>query len=261
MEDQNKTNGGSADNVLATRKVNPFALYSQLYGGEDFFEGDYVRLSQEGPYVRGPEKEEIDATALFVVNLQEARHGWINFDGERPKRLTVYIRDNPEGIPRESCGDNDPRYWKKQGKDPWVPTVYLPMRDLSDNSIVCFNGMGQGASKAMGELCRIYARPGADRGGKMPVLLLESFTFENRSGGTTRWPRFKIVDWQFFEPDTPAPPVELIEVSATEPPKPKAIAAPKVRSSDMDDTIPFALAFFIVSTAAWLVAGGSALIA
>jgi hypothetical protein len=233
----NETNGGT--NVPATRKVNPFALYADLYGGENFFEGDFVKLSQEDGWVRGSEKEQIGETEMFCANLLEARHGWIKYNqGERPQRLTVRVADNPQGIPRESCGDMDPRLWNKD-RDPWVSTIYLPMRCLTDDSIVCFTGGGQGASKAVGELCKVYARPGADRGGKMPVILLEDFTFENRSGGTTRWPRFKIVDWQFWEADTPAPPVELVEISATEAPKPAAIESPKARYSDMDDSIPF----------------------
>jgi hypothetical protein len=220
-----------------TKLVNPFDVYAKLYGGEEFFDGDFVRLTQDGPYVRGSEKEEVGATETFVIDLLQARHGWINFQGERPKRLTVRVAENPEGIPRASCGDNDSNRWKN-GKDPWVPTIYLPMRAMADNAIVCLNLSGQGGMKALGELCRVYARPGADRKGKMPVLVLDSFTFENRSGGTTRWPRFKIVGWEYFEPDTPAPEVEMIQVSATEPPKPKALEAPKKRS-DLDDDLPF----------------------
>jgi len=221
-----------------TRRANPFALYAELYGGEAFFEGDYIKLTQDNGWVRGQNKEPINTTEMFVANLQEARHGWIKFDGDKTERKTVLIMDNPQGIPREECGDMETRRWK-DNRDPWMPVIYLPMRCLSDDSVVCFTGTGMGASRAVGELCRIYGRPGADRGGKMPVVLLDSFTFENRQGGTTRWPRFKIVDWQFFEPDTPAPPVELVEVSVVAPPaaKTKALAAPK--RQDMDDEIPF----------------------
>jgi hypothetical protein len=47
----------------------------------------------------------------------------------------------------------------------------------------------------------------------------------------------------------------------SKPPLPPSIKSVAPRQDDMDDQIPFVLAFFIVSAVTWLVAGGSALIA
>jgi hypothetical protein len=61
---RDETNGGT--NVPAMKRVNPFELYGQLYGGENFFEGDFVKLSQDDGWVRGSEKEPIDKTEMFA---------------------------------------------------------------------------------------------------------------------------------------------------------------------------------------------------
>jgi hypothetical protein len=58
--------------------------------------------------------------------------------------------------------------------------------------------------------------------------------------------------------------VQPISPTIEKKPQPKEVEArppSNSRSSDIDDEIPFALAFLIVGAAAWLVAGGSTLIA
>ena len=88
----------------------------------------------------------------------------------------------------------------------------------------------------MAQLCKIYSRPGSDRQGKSPVILLESRSFPNKNGGTTTWAVFKLIGWEFFAPGVPAPPVTLIAVPVV-PPAPAANAQP--RHGDMDDEVPF----------------------
>jgi hypothetical protein len=97
---------------------------------------------------------------------------------------------------------------------------------------LCYTGTGKGARKALAQLCGLYSR--ADRQGKSPVLVLKSRSFTNDSGGTTVWPVFnKPINWEFFEPDTPAPPVRPIAVNIPPPP-----SLPKP-AGDLNDEIPF----------------------
>jgi hypothetical protein len=107
----------------------------------------------------------------------------------------VRIAESPEPPRREACGDMNKLDWPIRGgkrRDPWSPVVYLPLRSIADpDDVVCFTGTGKGAHKAVAQLCGLYARPGADRQGKDPVVLPESRSFKNDSGGTTTWPIFK----------------------------------------------------------------------
>jgi hypothetical protein len=182
--------------------VDPFAQYAANEGGEAFFEGDYVKLDQERGWTRGQKKESISATEAFVANMHEARHGWIKFakgDGEGVARRTELILERPELPPCPACGDIADEHDDKRCE--WRPTVYLPLRSVTDPSdVVCFTGTGKGARKAVAQLCRTYARPGADRKGKSPAITLSTWSFDNKSGGTTTWPVFKLIGWEFFVP-------------------------------------------------------------
>src|SRR6516225_5782401 len=89
---------------------------------------------------------------------------------------------------------------------PWRPVVYLPLRSVTDpDDVVCFTGTGNGARRAVAKLCRVYAREGPDRQGKSPAITLNTWSFDNKSGGKTTWPDFKNVGWEFFTPGVPAP--------------------------------------------------------
>ncbi len=200
------------------------------------------QLDQKLGWVRGQKKEPIGATEPFVANMHEARHGWIKFakgDGEGVRHHTMLVMECPQLPPCPVCGDTADEHSDKRCD--WRPVVYLPLRSVADaGDVVCFTGTGKGARKAVAQLCGVYARPGADRQGKDPVILLESRSFENNSGGTTTWPIFKLVGWDYFVPGQAAPPVQPVAVPLAPPTKPGAKALPKRGElDDMGDEVPF----------------------
>jgi hypothetical protein len=222
--------------------VDPFAHYAAGEGGT-FFSGDYVRLDQTLGWVRGQEKEPLDATEAWIADVNDARHGWIRFgksDGESTKRHTVLIREHPELPACPACGGTNADEHEKSKRCDWRPVVYLPLRSVADpDDVVCFTGTGKGARVAMAQLCGVYARPGADRRGKSPRLLLKSRSFENDNKGTTVWPVFDLDGWEFFTPGMSAPEVQPIAVPIAPPAKPAAAALPKHGDVDLNDEIPF----------------------
>jgi hypothetical protein len=238
--------------------VDPFAHYAASEG-DAFFDGDYVKLDQKLGWICGQEKRLIGATETFVAAVHDARHGWIRF-GENRERRTVLISEEPELPLCSACGGTAQEH--EQGKlCDWQPVVYLPLCSATNpNDMMCFTGTGKGARKALGQLCGIYRRPGTDRQGKSPVLILNSRSFKNESGGTTAWPVFKIVDWEFFTPGVPAPEPTLVAVPIAPPSSPATpklagafgSSGPSVRErapalagagagkgGDLDDEIPF----------------------
>src|SRR5262249_20490968 len=170
--------------------VNPFAHYAAIEGPEAFFDGDYVRIDQERGWIRGKEKEPIGATEAFVAKIHEARHGHIKFpksDGESVEHRTEPIMERPELPPCPACGNIVDEHDDKRCD--WRPVVYLPLRPVTDpDDVVCFTGTGKGARRAVAQLCRVYARESADRQGKSPAITLNTWSFDNKSGGTTTWP-------------------------------------------------------------------------
>jgi hypothetical protein len=256
---------------LDMKFVDPFAHYAASEGGEAFFDGDYVKLDQDRQeFLRGQQKEPIGVTEAFVADMHQARHGSIKFkgDGGGVERHTVLIIECPELPACPACGNIVEEHDDKRCD--WRSIVYLPLRSVTDpDDVVCFTGTGKGARRAVANLCRVYARAGADRKGKSPVITLNTFEFENKAGGRTTWPDFKLIGWDFFTPGVPAPEAKPVAVPITPPPPssggaPAMPVAPKAakalpKRDDLDDEIPFVLAFFIVSAVAWLVAGGSTL--
>jgi hypothetical protein len=220
--------------------VDPFAHYAASEGAEAFFDGDYVKIDQEHhAWVRGREKEPIGATEAFVANMPETRHGHIKFaksDGEGVERHTMLIMECPELPPCPACGIADEHDDKRCD---WRPVVYLPLRSVTDpTDVVCFTGNGLGARRALAQLCRIYAREGADHQGKGPTILLEARSFKNDAGGTTTWPVFKRIGWDYFTPGVPAPQPRPVAVPIA-PPSPPATPRKRGAVDDMDDEIPF----------------------
>jgi hypothetical protein len=151
------------------RFVNPFALYAASEG-DAFFSGDYVLLDQKLGWVRGEGKRPLDTTGAFVADMQGARRGWIKFNESGPaERKTVRIAESPEPPRRKVCGDMNKLDWPIRGgerRDPWLP-------------VVCRCARSQIPTMS----CALPAP-------KDPVILPESRSFRNESGGTTAWPIF-----------------------------------------------------------------------
>jgi hypothetical protein len=219
--------------------VDPFAHYAQLEGGEAFFDGDYVKLDQDTGWNRGQGKTPIGATEAFVAKMHEARQGHIKFpksEGESLEHRTALIMERPVLPPCPACGNIVDEHDDKRCD--WRPAVYLPLRSVTDpDDVVCFTGTGKGARRAVAQLCKIYSRPGSDRQGKSPVILLESRSFPNKNGGTTTWPVFKLIGWEFFTPGVPAPQAQPIAIPIPKPSSPAP--ARKGAVGDLDDEIPF----------------------
>ena len=241
-----------ADGPAATpgiRLVDPFDLFLEREpGGTDFFDGDFINLNgQTGAWTRGSKKDPIGSTVMFLCNMREIAIGWLKIvDGKIADRQSGRIEDGYQRPPREELDDRDDRRWplnnRGEPEDPWKRTAYLPMRCLEDGEPVVFGPFAPTQLAAIKQLVKVFRR--VDRGGKDPVLLLESDSFKNKSGGTTYKPGFKIVGWEFWEPDKPASPMTPIAVPI--PPSAKRatakLAAPtrkRAVGGDLDDEIPF----------------------
>jgi len=253
-------NGTATATVPAAPLVNPFALFRQRNQSGGFFKGPlikYEHTSGEHFRVRGETKTLIKPGERFKVNPHELTDTWTKWINGKAVERRTYRAINGEMAPtREELGDLDESEWPTKGskpKDPWQRQVYLPMKG-DDDEICAFVASGQVAISEIGELVGMYGE--TDRGGKFPVIELDSRSFESSRGSLIYVPVFRLVDWEFWD-GTPAPPVELVPAPSAPPPAitakvtdnndtnapPKALAKPqKKRDSgrdDLDDTIPF----------------------
>jgi hypothetical protein len=242
----NDDDGGTAPATVPERQlINPFALFRQHNsGGGGFFRGDLIKCDYrtgESVRVHGERETRIDADERFTVNPHEMVDTWTKFVNNKPVERRVYRTIDGEMAPeREGLGDNDERGWPSRNgkaKDPWQRVVYLPMKDNA-GEVVAFKATSNSAIAEVGELVGMYGS--ADRHGKFPVVKLKARSFESQHGNTIYVPVFRLVDWAFWAPDTPAPPVALVPIPSPPPSKP-AITAHKADTdnNDLSDTIPF----------------------
>jgi hypothetical protein len=210
-----------------TRLINPFVAFRQRNStGGAFFHGPIVKCdhrSGEWVRVRGENESPIDPDERLVVNPLEMVDTWAKFiDGKRVEGKVYRTADGEFAPAREALGDMDERKWPwdrsgKQRKDPWQRAVYLPLRG-EDGEICAFKATGAGAIAEIGELVGMYGS--ADRHGKLPVIKPDSRSFESQHGSVIYVPVFRLVDWDYWEPNTPTPAVAPVPIPPPAPAKP-----------------------------------------
>jgi hypothetical protein len=248
----NDDDGGTAPAAVpAQQLINPFALFRQRNpGGGGFFRGDLLKCDYrtgEWLRVRGENEAQVDTDEQFIVNPHEMVDTWTKFINGKLVERKVYRTIDGEMAPeREELGDNNESTWpfrNGKAKDPWQRAVYLPMKDNA-GEVVAFKATGNSAIAEVGELVGMYGS--TNRHGKFPVVELQTRNFESQHGSVIYVPVFRLKDWQFWEPNTPAPEVQPVPVPPPPPPpppaKPAAItttAKAGTARNDLDDEIPF----------------------
>jgi hypothetical protein len=156
---------------------------------------------------------------------------WTKFINSKRVAQKVYRTIDGEMAPeREELGDNDESEWPTRNsrpKDPWSRAVYLPMKD-SAGEIVAFKATGGSAIGEIGELVGMYGS--TDRHGKFPVVELQTRNFESQHGSVIYVPVFRLVSWEFWQADAPAPAVALVPL----PPAPSPPPSPPAKPADAE---------------------------
>jgi hypothetical protein len=231
--------------------VNPFVWFRQQNSSGGFFKaGDVIKMDHNtGAVLR---KRGNDVTVVepeqcrFVVNPNEMIERWVKYISGELAQQMVYRTVGGEAAPKR-C-ELDDVDWKASGhkRDPWGREVWLPMKD-TDGEPCAFKATGNGAIAEIGELVGMYGS--ADRNGLVPVVEIESRSFDSQHGNTVHVPVFRLVSWELWN-DQPLPPAQPVPVPIAPPPKPAPLAAsPKPTAAvpdkarrqggDMNDEIPF----------------------
>jgi hypothetical protein len=246
------------------KAINPFVLFRQRNSSSGFFRGDVVKMGHtDGVFYRerGKNKSPLKPDEAWITNPLEMVDVWSKFvDGKLVDRKVYRTVDGEMSPKRAELGDNDETLWPWAGagkprKDPWSRAVYLPMKNAVGDIVVVFKATGGGAIGEIAELCGMFGQ--GDRGGKLPVVVLENRSFEPQHGGTIFVPVFRLVGWEFWDgqPTAAVKPV-LIPIAppaapaqtaqSSQPTKPALLVNPatqqavtKVPPPDLDDSIPF----------------------
>jgi hypothetical protein len=225
MTNELTTTNRDAGVALATN-VSPWREAVNDEVGASF--GTFLKFAK-GEWLLGEEGKEVPAQARFVANLEEYYRGWVRWwDGKPTDHLIGRVIDRHRVLPREELGDLDESKWETEPsgarRDPWAKTVYLAMRDLRSDEIICFTSSSDGGRKAVAKLADRYDRLRRRHKAKMPVVVLETESYQHKLYGKILKPRFNVVDWAYWDNETAADPDGALQAQ---------------NAAEMNDEIPF----------------------
>jgi hypothetical protein len=211
--------------ALATN-VSPWREAVNDEVGANF--GTFLKFAK-GDWILGEEGKKVSADARFVANMDEYYRGWVGWWGGKPTdHLIGRVVDRHHIPAREELGDTDESKWETEPsgarRDPWARTVYLVLRDGSNDEIVCFTSSSDGGRKAVAKLADRYDRLRQKHKAKFPVVSLESESYQHGTYGKIFKPRFHITGWEYWDDETAADPDGALQLQ---------------RAAEMSDKIPF----------------------
>ena len=211
--------------ALATN-VSPWREAINDEGGASF--ENFLKFNK-GEWLLGEEGKKVPEGATFIANMEDYYRGWVRWwDGKPTDHLIGRVIDRHRVPAREELGDLDESKWEIEPngarRDPWARTVYLVMRDLSSDEIVCFTTSSDGGRKALVKLADRYDRLRNRYKAKMPVVCLESESYQHSVYGKILKPKFRIVDWAYWDDETATDPDGALQAR---------------NAAEMNDEIPF----------------------
>jgi hypothetical protein len=220
------TTANRSTTVAPATNVSPWREFVNEEAGASF--GTFLKFIK-GEWTLGEDDREAPADARFCANLEEVYQGWVRWwDGKPTEHLIGRIIDRHRVPPREELGDLDESAWETEPngarRDPWAKTVYLALRNLSSDEIICFTSSSDGGRKAVRKLADRYDRLRHRYKAKMPVVTLESESYQHKTYGKILKPKFRVVDWAFWDDETAANPDGALQLQ---------------HAAEMDDEIPF----------------------
>jgi hypothetical protein len=190
--------------------------------------GVFLKFTK-GEWTLGEDAKKVPTEARFVANMHEYYRGWVRWwDGKPTEHLIGRVVDRHRVHAREELSDLDEARWETEPngarRDPWARSVYLAMRDVSNDEIICFTSSSDGGRKAVAKLADRYDKLRHRFKAKMPVVCLESEAYQHNTYGKILKPKFRIVSWDYWDDETAADPDGALQAQ---------------NAAEMSDEIPF----------------------
>jgi hypothetical protein len=200
--------------INAAREDAGFGRILSFAKGEFFLDKQVVQLGSE-----------------FRVHWRGWVKVWINFD-VTPIRQMIYRVAYGEVPPnRQALGDLDQTKWKlglnNQPKDPFVKQYLIPFESLETGEIIAFRTSSWGGRRAVSALCLLCAHKAKMHEPSVPVVRLQTSSFQTTKYGKIQQPEFVVAGW---ESDTGERPEVNVEPGGDE---------GSSSHKDFEDEVPF----------------------
>ena len=141
--------------------------------------------------------------ASLVAIMSGLLIGWQCWRGGKLVDERLHLLAANERIEaRRELGDEDSSTWEvaENGdlRDPWISVTRLPLNENGEE--YTFSTSSQGGKRAIGELCKAYAKKHGSN--TLPIVTLKSgaYNHPNKAYGRIKIPVFKITGWTDAEP-------------------------------------------------------------
>lgn len=201
MSKEEKDKGGKVPAVPGNRNV--FECVGDALTQGSVIIGDLLKFSK-GDWVAGRDSEKIaDGTELVAV-LPGMVDGWQRWEDNRPVEQIMGLLVEGFVPPERSTLShyNDKSAWaidsKGDPRDPWQPTIYVPMTTIDATRVFTFTTSSDGGKRhAIGPLSKEYGSHIRQHPDELPIVKLhqDSYLHSDRSIGRVKHPEMPIVRW------------------------------------------------------------------
>lgn len=188
-----------ANNVTtpASTDIDPYAEFANEQSQRPFA-GDLLRFSKHGQYKAGQEQEVIDTGTRMFVYMPGLKRGWVKWAESQPvAHIMGLVSEGFKPPPREELGDDNEDEWETlndKPMDPWQITNHLPMCNTK-GEVFTFVTSSKGGLSEIGKLSGMYAERHRMKPNEIPVIELESRSYDHKLYGETLAPVFKVIGW------------------------------------------------------------------
>jgi hypothetical protein len=185
----------NSNSNAATR--DPYAEYADEVSTRPF-PGDLLRFTKHGEYKAGQDQYNVPEGTKLIVHMPSMKRGWVKWeDGMPVAHLMGLVSEGFRPPPREQLGDLDEDEWSTLNDrpiDPWQKTNHLVMCD-GEGSIYTFVTSSKGGLSAIGVISEAYSTRRRMKPDEIPVIELQSRSYNHKDFGETFAPVLKIIGW------------------------------------------------------------------
>lgn len=176
---------------------DPYADYADEVSTRPFA-GDLLRFSKHGEYKAGQEQEIVDEGTRMLAHMPSMKRGWVKWGDSQPlAHIMGLVSEGFRPPPRDELGDLDEDQWELLNDrpiDPWQKTNHLTLCD-TQGRIYTFVTSSKGGLSAVGQLAEAYSLRRRMKPDEIPVIELQSRSYDHKQYGETFAPVLKIIGW------------------------------------------------------------------
>ena len=188
-----------ANQLTNTPIKNVYTEYGDAASARSNIIGLLLRFTKHGQWVAGQDRKEVPVGTRMIAHIPGVKIGWVKWSEGQPVENNLGLLSEGFQPPqRDTLGDLDKSLWGTLGNqaiDPWQFANFCMMYCPDNNELYTFTTGSKGGLGALGGLISTFGRHFAAKPSELPIVQLETKSYNHREFGETFVPVFKLVGW------------------------------------------------------------------